>query len=305
VIGSLPDAALRVLADRVGDRFREEEGELAAPRSLRLRLLASLCPNEFLRATCGNRSTEATYVDSATGKLTPLDLRRSARHRAKAAQWALLYSTPVDVLSSFDTIARDHPRSHHPNAYRGEVLLWLGRHEEAAADFQGGLDKNPRARWLHIGMGAVQVFRGNFDAAIASFQRSIDVSPLLVGPTLLAYRGEALRLAGKTREAVHDLQMACRDNPTRVSAWVNLWLAEDDLGHVGERDAVWDELWARSRYLLSDAAEECFSQPILNVESPTERKTLLEHVLCMMRGNRSSSCVTYFTKTNELRTVRT
>lgn len=299
----LPDFALQRLAERIGDRFREEEGELAAPKSLRLRLLERLSPDELLRATHGNRSPSSTYVDPTTAKLAPLELRRSARHRAKTAQWAILHSSPEDVLRSFDVIARDHPRSHHPFAYRGEVLLWLGRYDEASDDFQKGLAVNPRARWLHIGMGAVQSLQGKLDDAMKSFQRSVECAPLLVGPTLLAYRGEALRLAGKPEEAVRDLETACRDNPSRISAWVNLWLANDDLGHAGERDAVFAELMTKSRFLLADAAEERFSKAVYDIQSAAERRLLLEHVLCMMRGNRSSSCVTYFTRGGELRSV--
>jgi tetratricopeptide (TPR) repeat protein len=299
----LPESALRPFAERFPSSSQRMDGEVAMPRSLRLRLLALLCPDELLRVTHGNRSTNVTYFDPGIGRLKPLEIRHSARYRAKTAQWEILHSPPDEVLRSFDAVVRDNPFSHHPNAYRGEVLLWLGRYDEAAADFREGLQKNPRARWLYIGIGAVFFFQGNTSSAIVSFQRSVDVAPLFVGPTLYAYRGEAFRLAGRTSEAVHDLEIACRDNPSRISAWVNLWLAKDDLGDVTERDAVMDELWSRARYLLADAADECFSCPFLKVESAADQRRLLEHTLRMMRGNRSSSCVTYFTKTSELRTV--
>ncbi len=303
MLWKLPKTYFTAIARKLGDDFREEEGELAAPRSVRLRLLARECPEELLRLTHGNRSSALTYVDPNTKMLRPLEIRRSARHRAKTAQWEILYVSPDEVLSSFEVIAQEHPRSHHPDAYRGEVLLWLGRYDEAAQDFQRGLAKNPRARWLYIGMGAVQYLRGDIEAALASFRRSIEVAPLLVGPTLLAYRGEALRLSRDPRAAVTDLKTACRDNPTRIGAWVNLWLAEEDSGNVTERDAAFAELLGRARFLLADAADECLGKPLLEVESAVERRKLLEHVLRMMRGNRSSSCLTYFTKDSELRTV--
>lgn len=300
---ALPKSALPLLAQTMNDQHHQEEGELATPRSLRLRLLALLCPDELLRVTYGNRSAHPTYVDPRTGQLVSLQLRRSSRHLSKSTQWALLYMTPDEVLQSFAAMTREYPRSHHPDAYRGEVLLWLGRHAEAAIDFTRGLEKNPNARWLHIGMGAVHLFQGNLQLAMASFQRSIDIAPDFVGPTLHAYRGEALRLGGRPRDALRDLQLACRDTPSRVSAWVNLWLARDDLGEETARDTAMDELAARAPFLLSDAAEECFSRSIFEVETPADQRRLLKYVLVMMRGNRSSTCVTYFTKTNELRIV--
>ncbi|MDI1450539.1 tetratricopeptide repeat protein [Polyangium sp. 6x1] len=288
---ALPEAALAPLAWRLGDRFREEEGELPAPRALRLRLLARLFPEAML-----------ARLDDPEHPAAP-PLRSSARHRAKVLQWSIRSRSPADVLGEFDAIRRDHPRSHHPHAYRGELLLWLGRVDEAEADFRGGLAIQPRARWLHIGMGAVHVLRGEHAAALACFQRSIDCAPALVGPTLFGVRGEAHRLRGDLPAAVEDLARTCRDTPSRVSAWVNLWLVEDDLGHAEARDAAWRELLRRAPWLLADAAEETLGLALPAVNEPRARRAILEHALRMLRGNRSSSCVTYFTREGELRTV--
>ncbi|MDI3289482.1 hypothetical protein [Polyangium sp. 15x6] len=284
----LPDAALAPLAWRFGDRFREEEGELPAPRDQKLRLLARLFPEAML-ARLGDQDN--------------LPLRSSARHRAKVLQWSIRSRAPADVLGEFDAILRDHPRSHHPHAYRGELLLWLGRVDEAEEDFRRGLVIQPRARWLHIGMGAVHVLRDEYAAALACFQRSIDCAPALVGPTLYGVRGEAHRLRGDLSAAVEDLARTCRDTPSRASAWVNLWLAENDLGHAEARDAAWKELTRRAPWLLADAAEEALGLALPAVEDERARRATLEHALRMLRGNRSSSCVTYFTRDGELRTV--
>ncbi|MDI1481977.1 tetratricopeptide repeat protein [Polyangium sp. y55x31] len=285
---ALPEAALAPLAWRLGDRFREEEGELPTPRALRLRLLARLFPEAML---------------ARLGDLHDLPLRSSARHRAKVVQWSIRSRPPADVLGEFDVIRQAHPRSHHPHAYRGELLLWLGRVDEAEEDFRRGLAIQPRARWLHIGMGAVHVLRGEYAAALTCFQRSIDCAPALVGPTLYGVRGEAHRLRGDLSAAVEDLARTCRDTPSRVSAWVNLWLTEDDLGHAEARDAAWKELTRRAPWLLADAAEEALGLALPAVEDQPARRATLEHALRMLRGNRSSSCVTYFTREGELRTV--
>ncbi|MDC3953693.1 tetratricopeptide repeat protein [Polyangium jinanense] len=287
----LPEAALAPLAWGLRDASYEEEGGLTAPRARRLRLLAHLFPEAML----------ARLGDPPTRTLPPL--RSSARQRAKILQWSIRSRTPADVLGEFDAILRDHPRSHHPHAYRGELLLWLGRVDEAEEDFRRGLAIQPRARWLHIGMGAVHVLRSEYAAALACFQRSIDCAPALVGPTLYGVRGEAHRLRGDHSAAVEDLARTCRDTPSRASAWVNLWLAEDDLGHTDARDAAWKELTRRAPWLLADAAEEALGLALPAVEDERERRATLEHALRMLRGNRSSSCVTYFTREGELRTV--
>ncbi|MDC0748572.1 hypothetical protein [Polyangium mundeleinium] len=288
---ALPEAALASLAWRLGDRRREEEGELPAPRDLRLRLLARLFPEAML-ARLGDPEHHA-----------PPPLRSSARHRAKVLQWSIRSRSPAEVLGEFDAILRDHPPSHHPHAYRGELLLWLGRVDEAEENFRRGLALQPRARWLHIGMGAVHVLRGEHAEALACFQRSIDCAPAVVGPTLYGVRGEAHRLRGDLPAAVEDLARTCRDTPSRVSAWVNLWLVEDALGHAEAHDAAWKELTRRAPWLLADAAEEALGLALPAVEDNHARRATLEHALRMLRGNRSSSCVTYFTRDGELRTV--
>jgi len=299
----IPEAILVSLAQRLGYVLGDEEGELTAPRDLRLRLLALLSPEAILAQLGGNRTRAPSLVDPASGTLAPLSLRSSARQRAKVLQWSIRGRPAADVLGEFDAILRDHPRSHHPHAYRGELLLWLGRIDEAEEEFRRGLVIRPRARWLHIGIGSVHVLRGDSAAALASFQRSIDCAPALVGPTLYGVRGEAHRLRGDLPAAAADLTRTCRDTPSRVSAWVNLWLVEDDLGHEETRDAAWKELTRRAPWLLADAAEEALGLALPALADDHARRATLEHALRMLRGNRSSSCVTYFTREGELRTV--
>ncbi|MRG92748.1 tetratricopeptide repeat protein [Polyangium spumosum] len=284
----LPEAALAPLRRGLGDTFREEEGELPAPRDGRLRLLARLFPEAIL---------------ARLGEGRPIPIRSSARHRAKVLQWSIRGRPAAEVLGEFDAILRDHPRSHHPHAYRGELLLWLGRTDEAEEDFRRGLLIQPRARWLHIGMGAVHVLRGDHAAALASLQRSVDCAPALVGPTLYGVRGEAHRLRGDLRAAAEDLARTCRDTPSRVSAWVNLALTEDDLGRAEARDAAFQELSRRAPWLVADAAEEALGLVLPALDDHDARRATLEHARRMLRGNRSSSCVTYFTREGELRTV--
>ncbi len=303
VMDTLPDITIERVARRLDDSFLEKEGEVAAPRDVRLRLLTRFFPEEMLARLGDDRLRTLSFVDPASGTLAPLPLRPSARQRAKVLQWSIRAAPPADVLGAFDAILRDHPRSHHPHAYRGELLLWLGRIDEAEEDFRRGLAIQPRARWLFIGMGAVHMLRGDHAAALASFQRSIDCAPVLVGPTLYGYRGEALRLRGDPRAAMEDLSRTCRDTPSRVSAWVNAWLALDDLGHVEARDAAWKELSQRAPWLLSDAAEETLGLVLPVLQERSARRAVLEYALGMSRGNRSSSCVTYITRDGELRTV--
>lgn len=253
----------------------------------------------------GNRSATPTFVDPATGELVPLRLQRSPRDRAKTAQWVRSMADVDAALATLAVVEREFPHSPHPYAYRGEFLLWLGRYEEAAADFRRGLQVRPSARWLYIGMGAYHLLHQRYDEALASFRQSIAVAPGLLGPPLVAYRGETYRRMGDLRAAFTELDGSCRRNPGRVSSWANLWLVHEALGHGAGCDEVWAELLRRAPGFLSFASQERFGVglPMVAAPGPAERRALLEHLLTMMRGNRSSTYITYVTAAGELRVV--
>jgi predicted Zn-dependent protease len=109
------------------------------------------------------------------------------------------------------------------------------------------------------------------------------------GPAVFMYRGEALRVLGRFDEAERDLQAAVAERPTRLSAWINLALARRALGN-SDADAL-ARVETMAPRLLGDATAEVGAD------------RALEHTLVMMRGNRSSTCWTYFTQDGRLQLV--
>jgi len=82
--------------------------------------------------------------------------------------------------------------------------------------------------------------------------------------------------------------------PRRLSAWVNLALVEDARGQPERARAHFEAIEDAAPALLSDARREA--------GRGADRVALLERCLTMMRGNRSSSTITYFSG-GELRLV--
>ena len=124
------------------------------------------------------------------------------------------------------------------------------------------------------------------------------------GPSLFVYRGEANRRLGRIPEALADLERSCSETPSRLGAWLNLALACGDAGMDARRAEVMDRILAQAPGLLSDAAAaagvDVFDPETRGREG--ERAVLLT-ALEMMRGNRSSTCITYIPRPGILRLV--
>ncbi len=154
--------------------------------------------------------------------------------------------------------------------YQGELELWLGEYEEAARIFRDVLSRNRRVNWAWIGLGASALLQGDLRDAQRIWRKGL--SHARPGPTLYVYRGECYRLQGELTKAREDLELAVRERPGRLSAWINLALLD------------------RDPQALERVEKQCASfAPLLMDElrgSPSER---LISVLEAMRGNRRSS----------------
>jgi hypothetical protein len=108
--------------------------------------------------------------------------------------------------------------------------------------------------------------------------------------------------AGDLARAHDDLTRACREKSRRVGSWIALaLLALERDDRVGLRAAL-DEIRVRARTLLADAARACGRERFELERRPDDAREVLERSLTMLRGNRSSSLVTYFVD-DELRFV--
>ncbi|HEY3500568.1 MAG TPA: hypothetical protein VGK73_38005, partial [Polyangiaceae bacterium] len=250
----------------------------------------------------GNRSPSATFLDE-TGALRPLRLSESSRKASKLATWSLRYRESADIEAELASLAERFPVSPQPFCYRGELRLWLGRYAEARADFEAALARAANTRWAYIGLGASHLLEGRPERALEAFDRGAErTGP---GPTLYVYRGEARLRLGQLEPALADLERARSMNPTRLAAYVTLALASGLSGDLDRRAALLAEIGARAPGLVSAAWFELGADhPPAQLEAASEEiPRFLEHLLCMLRGNRSSSLITYFTCDGALRFV--
>ena len=120
------------------------------------------------------------------------------------------------------------------------------------------------------------------------------------GPTVFIYRGEFHRRQHQYTAAEIDLNKALQDKPQRLSAWINRVLLDVARGQDESPKLLATSLQHKAPSLWVDATTECGQCPI----SPHDIPMVLEHMLTMMRGNRSSQIIGYHTASGKLRFVR-
>lgn len=254
----------------------------------------------------GNRTTTATFVD-ASGVLRRVQARSGVRHASRHALQLVRALPPARVIEALDEIVRRHPKASLPICHRGELYLWLGDLERARADLEAALDIHPFTRWAYIGLTGIDILQGDPEAALRTSAHGVRTMGNTEGPAVYAYRGEAYRLLGRCEEARADLEKVVEITPTRIGAWFDLALVYAQTRDTAAFERVWDHLERAAMGLLSDASRELgiplWVAPDARA-SCEDRKRVLEHALTMMRGNRSTSCPTYFTREGQLRFVQ-
>jgi tetratricopeptide (TPR) repeat protein len=165
----------------------------------------------------------------------------------------------------------DHPSF---RVYEGEFELWMGEYDRAAEIFRAVLDRDRHVKWAWIGLGAAALLKGDFAEAQAIWAQGVSITS--AGPTLYVYRGECHRLQGSVAKAREDLAQAIREKPHRVSGWLNLALLEREATSL---DRALDQCRALAPLLIDELEG-----------GPAEK---LDGFLAAMRGNRSSSIVSY------------
>ncbi len=229
----------------------------------------------------GCRSHPVTRRTSGGVERVPLE--PPARLQASTALMALPELGPSPVRARLDALVRAYPDSPHPRCYRGELSLWEGAYDDAAADFEAAAAIAP-TRWAYVGAGAVRLLRGDLDAAAADFDRA-DAFGRVPGATTHVYRGE-LRLAlGERQAAAAELAQAVRARPGRVGAWILLALVDPD--DAGAMKAV----RTLAPAVLATAAHSLGVQPPRTGRDDRAAE-VLRQCLWLMRGNRSSTLLT-------------
>lgn len=205
----------------------------------------------------------------------------------------LIGTIPNEELEArFDALAAKFASSPHPLCYKGELLLWLGRLDEAYRHFDEA-QRRSKARWAFVGKAAVHVLRGEHRRALAEFRACAREFTPIPGATTHVYLGESARLRGHWGRAVEELRIAVDAKPGRIGAWVNLALAHLGRGERDVAERIVDDLERRMPRLLWDSWRALAGKPEWPVPR-THLEELLLKALEMMRGNRSSHRVTYF-----------
>jgi tetratricopeptide (TPR) repeat protein len=254
----------------------------------------------------GNRTTTATFVDDGEN-LRRVRARGGVRFASRHALQLIRVLPPEQVVEALDAVVAHHPTASLPICHRGELHLWLGDLARAQADLEAALSLDPFTRWAYIGLTGIDLMRGDPEAALRTCAHGVHMMNDTEGPAVYVYRGEAYRRLGRFEEARTDLEKAVALTPTRIGAWVDLALLYAQLDEGAAFEGVWAHLERAAPGLLGDAGREVGVTPWIRddaMASREERQRVLEHALVMMRGNRSTSCATYFTREGALRFVQ-
>ena len=257
---------------------------------------------ELLRRLRGNRSPHLVVVagEGSDARLHRVVVPPGVRTACEAVQKSIRYQSPAAALAGFGELFQRFPGSQHPYAFRGELHLWLGNYADARADFCAALQCAMPTRWALYGLGAAATLEGDYHEATLWF----DLAKATLGDlgTVFAYRGDLAFETGRFAEALVDLRQAIARTPARIGATVTLALAEHAAGQSDALTARFRTLQQLAPHLLADAALALklpFSPNAL--PSFAEQIEVLRQARQMLRGNRSSTCATYFAASGELR----
>lgn len=298
------EADLTALLAELGDPVRPEErmGEASRARFL-----------GHLSALRGSRGEVLVRVDpTSTGPTGTrlFGMKRVASQIESRAESAdavkSIMHVPVEqVFATFEGLQERFPHSPHPFFYRGEIRLWLGDYAGAMKDFEDGMERDV-ARWGYVGRAAVHILNGDYEAVpelIAECNRRF---PPVPSATTSIYLGEMYRRQGQLDLAAQQLEESLRVKPGRLSAWINLALTHEQAGRSKEAGEVFERIRRWAPRLLWDcraAVEASDGRACPWPPSASDMPVLLESALSLMRGNRSSHCVTYFDPKGRFRRV--
>jgi tetratricopeptide (TPR) repeat protein len=115
----------------------------------------------------------------------------------------------------------------------GWVLFWLGRFDEATAEFATAMRLNPHPTIFEPGWHAMALSAtGHYDAAIAEVEAAIVADPK--HPAGSALRGHVEAWAGRSAEAAVSYERAHALDPNSAFRAYYLAAVYDQLGRVGD-----------------------------------------------------------------------
>lgn len=269
-----------------------------------------------LAAMRGNRTFLGTWV-RPDGVLARVPPTAAPRLLSREAFEPIRVGAVDESFRRLDALAERFPDSSMPIVHRGELHLWLGHYDEARADLERAIAIRRRTRWAWYGLAWLHIVSGDPERGLAVCAEGIAAMKDTEGPPAFGCRGEAYRLLGRLDDAREQLQRSCELTPTRISAWVDLALVHGAAGDPAAQAAVFARVVRLAPVLVSHAARELgddvFTSVVLAAPfgeqdtaariEPGMMTNVLAHALAMMRGNRASSLVTYFTADGQMHHV--
>jgi len=291
---SLSARVLRYLATSAVHKTKGSGGNVTYVQPELTRLISAVAPNPTsaldackaaMEAFGGNRTPGLTWLRD--GELARFPVPPHHRSLGRRAQMLIKVRGAGAALGAFDALLAEHGDHPHLRTYRAELLLWLGRYDEAEEVLAGVVADEPETIWAWVGLGAARALLERPHDALATWEEGAATCNY-TGPTTWAYRAETYRRLGDLEQAEHNLAEAMRTSPRRLGTWINRALLRAAKGDPTSAATLARELRRLAPELTGPG------------EAP---ETLLEHALERMRGNRSSSLVTWFDRRGRLRVL--
>ncbi|MCB9589066.1 MAG: hypothetical protein H6718_26875 [Polyangiaceae bacterium] len=244
----------------------------------------------------GNYSDTPTLVLGKRLERAPLE---TARRRAERLQRELLTSPLEKVLKRFQEDP-EHRTNPFLITYRAEVLLWVGRYEEALDAFERTW-ADSRTRWGYIGRGAALARLGRYAQALEAWDEGRRYFGYLPQEATHAYHGEVMYALGQLDRALKSLRHATQVTPSRLGAQLALALAERAAGNSKASRAALDTAKALAPALVVNSLRSLGyeAEPMA-----ADAGDLAHQCLVSLRGNRSSTLYTFFDTNGELSVIR-
>jgi tetratricopeptide (TPR) repeat protein/S1-C subfamily serine protease len=133
-----------------------------------------------------------------------------------------------EALADYDRSIEKNPDEPWTHSNRGETLAKLGRLEECFTALDKAISLNPNIPQFWNIAGNIWFERERYDLAANLYTRAIDVG----GTDAVYYRnrGGAYRRGGQTNEAIADLEKAAEMEPSNDEYWNELGFAHHDAG---------------------------------------------------------------------------
>jgi tetratricopeptide (TPR) repeat protein len=141
------------------------------------------------------------------------------------------------ALDHFRAQMEERPSDAEPHSNAGQVLVRLGRTNEALPLLQKAADLDP-ARWAYrFNLARAEGLLGHWDKAAADYAEAAKLFP---GDYATLFNlGQALHRAGREEEAVAQYRQAIEQNPDDSSFYLALGVSEEKLGHHAEAAAAY------------------------------------------------------------------